>query len=128
MSIEAKIDALIAALNANTAARLKAGDASPAATSTSPAAATEKRGPGRPPKASAAPVPTVEQVVEAANRFMEAFSKAETRALLSKHGSENGSTAKLPEAKRAAFIAAVNETLVAQTDEPESTTEDEDDI
>jgi hypothetical protein len=126
-SIDAKLDELISALKENTAtakAFLAATGGKTAAPAAAAPAAEAKKGPGRPPKVAA--VATIEATVEAANRYMEANGKAETRALLTAHGAEKGSTATLPEGKRAGFIEAVNAALAEEPEvEPEGGDEDE---
>lgn len=90
MSIETKIDELIAALNANTAAIL--GNAG--ATGTTAEATTEKKGPGRPKKETAeaaAPAPakpkrTQEEMVAALEEVKEKINLDAAKKIISEVG------------------------------------------
>lgn len=94
MSLEAKIEALTAALNENTAAIKAAGGAAPKS-----ADAGEKKGPGRPPKAKG---PTMEEVTAAAKAYATEHGKPAAKALIAKHGGADLKS--LPESAWAAFV------------------------
>lgn len=108
MSLEAKIDSLIVALNENTAA-MKASGASAAKSPDAPAKG----------KAAKAPAgPTREEVTAAATAYAKEHGKAAAKALISKHGGKD--LASLPEKSWSAFIEATKEA-------PGEGEEDEDD-
>lgn len=107
MSLEAKIDALIVALDKNTAARLAGGGGDAGAAKADKPAKAGKT----------AKVPTEEEVKAAGTAYAKQHGKAPAKALIAKFGKD---LASIPEDKRAAFIAACAEA-------PEAEEEDEDD-
>lgn len=99
--LEQKIDALIVALDKNTAA-LTGGK--PAAAATATAAAGK---PGRP----AAPKITQDDVAAKASALKEAQGMPAVRAMFKEHGSDDGKIAGVPKANYAALVAAIDTAL-----------------
>lgn len=114
--LEQKIEALIVALDKNTAALT--GGKAPAAASAPTAAA------GKPAaKPAAAPKVTQEQVAEKASALKDAQGMPAVRALFKEHGAEDGKIASVPKANYAGLIAAIDAALAGG--EPEAAEEDE---